>query len=83
METSATLADLPLHQKAKIVGYSSDDFPLKLIEFGFLTEVEIEVKCKTLWYGPILVSVGNDSSLVALRRQEAQFILIEKIEDEG
>ena len=74
-----TLADLPLHQKAKIIGFSSDDFPLKLIELGFLNEVEVQVKCRTLWYGPILVSLGNDSSLVALRRKEAEFILIEGI----
>ncbi len=75
---SLSLADLPKGQYARIVGFNAPegDLETRLREIGFAEGDEIE----TLHFGPFgktPMTVRLNGSLIALRRREAGFIMLE------
>lgn len=78
MVEEITLKDLKKGEVAVIKGFINDDIPSKFYEMGFLPGTELEVKQKAPFGGPICISLINNKSIMALRRQEADQILINK-----
>lgn len=79
MVQTKTIAELKLRKKAKIIGFSSEEIPVKMYEIGLLPGVEIEVKSKLPFAGPLTVQINGNQGLIALRNAEAKTILIEQI----
>ncbi len=71
-----TLKDLKKGVIAVIKGFSEEDIPSKFYEMGFLPGTELEIKNKAPFGGPICISLINNKSIMALRRKEADQILI-------
>jgi len=79
MGNPLSIAELKPKNKAKIIGFTTEELPIKLFEIGLLPGVEIELKSKLPFNGPITVQINNGEGLIALRKTEAQSILIETI----
>ncbi len=77
MHTS--LKDLLIGERAKISVNDSSDISPKYIELGLTPGAVIEIKTKAPFGGPISVKLVKNNVLLALRKQEAQSILIEKL----
>jgi ferrous iron transport protein A len=73
-----TLKDLKVGDLAIISGYVTDDVPAKLYEMGIVPGTELQIKNKAPFGGPICISITSNKSLLALRRTEANQILIER-----
>jgi ferrous iron transport protein A len=71
------LSNLKKGEKGIIKGYKNEDFPIKLLELGILPGVKFEILFVSIFYDPLCI--GYDQSCLALRRKEAENILIEKI----
>ncbi|WP_420571469.1 FeoA family protein [Kordia sp.] len=72
-----TVADLKKGEKAKVLDFSVDTIPLKLIEMGCLPGNEIELVQTTLFNGPLFLRINGSN--IAIRKNTAAEILIEKI----
>ncbi len=73
-----TLKDLKVGELAEVSGYKSDDIPAKFYEMGFIPGTQLQVKNKAPFGGPICISILSNKSILALRRNEAEKILINK-----
>lgn len=73
-----TLKDLKVGELAEVSGYKSDDIPAKFYEMGFIPGTKLQVKNKAPFGGPICISILSNKSILALRRNEAEKILINK-----
>ncbi len=73
-----SLKDLKIGELAEIAGYKSDDIPAKFYEMGFIPGTSLQVKNKAPFGGPICISIISNKSVLALRRNEADKILINK-----
>lgn len=73
-----TLADIPALHKAKILDFTDDDMPVKLLEMGLLPGNEVLVKGQAAFHGALHVQVGSYS--LALRMDEAAHILVDQVE---
>jgi ferrous iron transport protein A len=73
-----TVADLKKGEKAIIVDFPVDTIPLKLIEMGCLPGNEIALVQTTVFNDPLFLTI-NDSN-IAIRKETASEILIEKIQ---
>lgn len=79
MDNQNSIAKLKRRQKAQITGFTTEELPIKLFEMGLFPGVEIEIKSKLPFKGPLTIQVNNGEVLIALRNAEAQSILIETI----
>lgn len=70
-----TLAQLPLHQKAKVVGIAESQLKPKLLEMGLYTGQEVEVLFKAPFGDPIAVDISGYT--LSMRLSEAQLIEVE------
>ena len=75
MKNPLTLFDIPDGKKVKVLGY--DD---KVLEMGILPETEVVVLHRAPFSGPLYVEYGEEDTCVALRSEEARFILVEYID---
>ena len=75
MKNPLTLFDIPDGKKVKVLGY--DD---KVLEMGILPETEVVVLHRAPFSGPLYVEYGEEDTCVALRSEEAKFILVEYID---
>ena len=73
-----TLKDLKIGELAEVSGYKSEDIPAKLYEMGFIPGTKLLVKNKAPFGGPICISIHSNKSILALRQNEADKILINK-----
>ena len=71
-----TVADLKKGESAVITDSSSADIPLKLLEMGCLPGNEVELLQVAPFNDPLYLNING--SHVAIRKQVAQLILIEK-----
>lgn len=76
---SLTIADLKKGESAVITDSSSDDIPLKLLEMGCLPGNEVKLLQLAPFSDPMYLNV-NDSFL-AIRKETASLIVIEKINE--
>lgn len=76
------LCDFPDGVKGKILEYDNEDLrmPNKIIEMGLLPDTEFVVLHRAPLGGPMYVEYGEEKTKVALRVEEAKFILVETIE---
>lgn len=66
-------------EKGKIVGYENDDLrmPNKIIEMGLLPETQFRILYQAPFGGPLYIEFGREKSRIALREEEARFIIVE------
>ena len=72
-----TIANLKKGEKGIITDSSSEDIPLKLLEMGCLPGNEVRLLQLAPFSDPMYINV-NDSFL-AIRRETASLIIIEKV----
>jgi len=78
MHHNNSLDKLKKGERAKIISYSSSEIPAKFFEIGFLPGIDIEIKHIAPFNGPICVNIVQNNSLIALRKSEAKYIIVEK-----
>ena len=74
-----TIADLKKGEKGVITDSSSEDIPLKLLEMGCLPGNEVHLLQLAPFSDPMYLNV-NDSFL-AIRKETASLIVIQKIDE--
>lgn len=70
-----TLAQLPLHEKAKVVGIVDSQLKPKLLEMGLYAGKEVEVLFKAPFGDPIAVDISGYT--LSMRLSEAHLIEVE------
>lgn len=73
-----SLKDLKIGELAEVTGYKTEDIPAKFYEMGFIPGTKLQVKNKAPFGGPICINIISNKSVLALRRSEADKILINK-----
>lgn len=74
----ASLADLQKGEKARILGFSTEDIPAKFLEMGLVPGEDVEYKCSAPFNGPICIALCKTSCVLALRKSEANKVLVKK-----
>lgn len=54
--------------------------PGKIIEMGLLPETGFKVLYQAPFHGPLYIEFGEEKSRIALREEEARFIIVEVLE---
>ena len=75
-----SIASLKICQKAIIKDFSVDVIPLKLLEMGCLPGSSVELVQVAPFADPMYLNING--SHLAIRKETAQYILIEKITNE-
>lgn len=72
------MSDFPINKWGKIVDYDNDalEMPIKIIEMGLLPETKFKILHQAPFGGPFYIEFGRESSRIALRKEEAFFILV-------
>ncbi|NAW51578.1 ferrous iron transport protein A [Elizabethkingia argentiflava] len=72
-----------MNQKGIIVGYDNHhmEMPGKIIEIGLLPNIAFKILYQAPFGGPLYVEFGEERSRVALREEEARYIIVEAIEN--
>lgn len=80
-ENSLKLSQFPHRKRGIISGYQNEDLkmPNKIIEMGLLPETEFEILYQAPFRGPMYVEFGIEKSRIALRQEEAEFIIAKNI----
>lgn len=78
---SNTLCCYPKDQLGKILDYENEDLrmPNKIIEMGLLPETVFRILYQAPFNGPLYIEFGEEKSRIALREEEARFIIVEKL----
>lgn len=65
----------------RICGYDNDHLkmPNKIIEMGLLPDTLFKILYQAPFNGPLYIEFGEEKSRLALRVEEAQFIIVENI----
>lgn len=74
------LLDLDKGDHAFIVGFTTNEIPIKLYDMGLIPGSKFMVYKKAPFNGPVCISLGIEECLVALRSNEANIVLVEKSE---
>lgn len=69
----------PKSEIGRIVGYQNEDLnmPNKIIEMGLLPDTVFRILYQAPFRGPLYVEFGDEKSRIALREEEARFIIVE------
>ncbi|WP_297986427.1 FeoA family protein [uncultured Chryseobacterium sp.] len=80
-DISNKLCCFPKEKLGKIVGYENEDLkmPSKIIEMGLLPETSFRILYQAPFKGPLYIEFGDEKSRIALREEEARFIIVEKM----
>jgi ferrous iron transport protein A len=73
------LSELKKGDQAWIVGFTTTEIPVKLYDMGLIPGSKFIVYKKAPFKGPVCISVGNEECLMALRSNEADIVLVEKV----
>lgn len=78
---SNKLCCFPKNKSGKILGYENEDLkmPNKIIEMGLLPETTFKILYQAPFNGPLYIEFGDEKSRIALRHQEAGFIIVEPV----
>ncbi|MGV8914823.1 MAG: FeoA family protein [Kaistella sp.] len=78
---SHQLCCFPKNVSGKIVGYENEDLqmPNKIIEMGLLPDTAFKILYQAPFKGPLYIEFGDEKSRIALREEEARFIIVEKV----
>lgn len=66
-------------ETATIIGYRSNDVPIKAYEMGLLPGVVLTMKYRLPFNGPVCIRIKDNPNAIALRQAEADLILIESL----
>lgn len=79
-DDSNKLCCFPLNKEGKIVDYDNENLrmPSKIIEMGLLPETSFKILYQAPFRGPLYIEFGEEKSRIALREEEARFIIVEK-----
>lgn len=83
-ENTSRLSSLKIGESAKIVGISREcrgDIRRRLLDLGFVINTEIRIDIESPMQNPIAYFIRNTS--IAIRNEQAKFILIEKKIEHG
>lgn len=75
-DNKISLSELKPTQMAKVIGFTEDIIPNKILEMGIVPGVSVRLKRKAPWNGPLFLEYGKEKSAVMLRKEEANCILI-------
>ena len=80
-DISNKLCCFPKEKLGKIVGYENEDLkmPSKIIEMGLLPETSFRILYQAPFKGPLYIEFGDEKSRIALREEEATFIIVESV----
>ncbi len=53
--------------------------PNKIIEMGLLPETKFRILYQAPFRGPLYIEFGEEKSRIALREEEARFIVVQKL----
>ncbi|AZI21375.1 FeoA family protein [Chryseobacterium taklimakanense] len=70
-----------MNKEGKITDYDNDDLkmPGKIIEMGLLPDTSFKILYQAPFNGPLYIEFGAEKSRIALREEEARFIIVEPI----
>ncbi|WP_095074347.1 FeoA family protein [Chryseobacterium taklimakanense] len=68
-----------MNKEGKITDYDNDDLkmPGKIIEMGLLPDTPFKILYQAPFNGPLYIEFGAEKSRIALREEEARFIIVE------
>ena len=71
----------PTRKNCKILGHEHEDLkmPNKSIELGLLPETAFRILYQAPFKGPLYIEFGDEKSRIALREEEATFIIVESV----
>lgn len=80
-DISNKLCCFPKNTAGRIVGYSDDvsSMPSKILEMGLLPDTGFTVLFRAPWGGPLYIEFGAEKARIALREEEARFIVVEAV----
>ena len=80
-DNSNKLCCVPKGKNGKILGYENEDLkmPNKIIEMGLLPETAFRILYQAPFKGPLYIEFGDEKSRIALREEEATFIIVESV----
>ncbi|XOD68393.1 MAG: FeoA family protein [Flavobacteriales bacterium AspAUS03] len=73
------LSKLKKGEKAIIKGFATEDMPVKLFEMGVLPGVELELLFTAPFCDPLCISYGKGRCCLALRKDEAENVFVERL----
>lgn len=78
-ESTNTLNHFPPNKEGKICGYLNEHLlmPNKIIEMGLLPDTFFKILYQAPFGGPLYIEFGEEKSRIALRVEEAKYILVE------
>ncbi len=82
-DLSNKLCCFPKNILGRIVDYANDhlEMPGKIIEMGLLPETTFMILYQAPFRGPLYIEFGEEKSRIALREEEARFIIVENLEN--
>lgn len=79
MSQHKSINQLQKGETATIVGYRSDEVPIKIYEMGLLPGVTLTKKQQLPFNGPVYLRIQDNPNAIALRKSEADLIIIESL----
>lgn len=78
---SDSLCCFPIKKYGKILGYKDQEgkMPSKIIDMGLLPGTIFKVLYQAPFHGPLYVEYGQECSKMAIRIEQARFIIVEAI----
>lgn len=75
---SNKLCCFPKNLEGKICGYDNDNLkmPNKIIEMGLLPDTSFKILYQAPFHGPLYIEFGEEKSRIALREEEAKYIIV-------
>ncbi|MBA5247071.1 ferrous iron transport protein A [Marnyiella aurantia] len=82
-DLSNKLCCFPRNISGKVLDYENEhlEMPGKIIEMGLLPGTVFRVLYQAPFSGPLYVEFGEEKSRIALRQEEARFIIVETLKD--
>lgn len=77
---SVTLNVFPHKTDGLVLGYKDSrlGMPNKILEMGLLPDTQFRILYQAPFHGPLYIEFGSEKSRIALREEEAAFIIVEK-----
>lgn len=73
------MSQFPFNKKGTIVDYDTEQaqMPIKIIEMGLLPGTEFTILYQAPFNGPFYIEYGVEKSRIALRKEEAEYLIVE------
>lgn len=75
------LAELNIGEKGIVLGFVDEEAPVRFHEMGLLPGTVLMLEHKAPFNGPLCISITPFGSRLALRKTEADCVVIERTED--